>query len=237
MPNAENAESDLYFRQTAVGEMANFAYLLGSLSTREALIVDPAWEVDALLDQAAADGMKVVGALVTHYHQDHVGGSLFGHSIEGLDRLMERNPVPIHVNKHEAAGLVQVTGVSQGDLDIHEGGDVIEVGGIRTRLLHTPGHTPGSQCFLVEETDRAGQLVSGDTLFLGSCGRVDLPGSNPEDMYHSLTTTLKRLPDDTVLYPGHLYSADAQSTMGEQKRSNPFLRVTSLEMFLGFMGV
>lgn len=229
--------SDLYFRQTPVGQMANFAYLLGSRSTGEALIVDPAWEVDALLDQAEADGMRVVGALVTHYHQDHVGGSLFGHAIEGLDRLMERSPVPIHVNKQEADGLVQVTGVSRSDLEIHEGGDVVELGAIRTRLLHTPGHTPGSQCFLVEETGRPGQLVSGDTLFLGSCGRVDLPGSNPEDMYHSLNGTLRQLPDDTVLYPGHLYSADPRSTMGEQKRTNPFLRVTSLEMFLSFMGV
>jgi hydroxyacylglutathione hydrolase len=232
-----NAESDLYFRQAAVGQMANFAYLIGSHETREALVVDPALDVDFLLDQAEQDGMKIVGALVTHYHQDHVGGSLFGHSIEGLDRLLERNPCKVHVNKHEAEGLIHVTGVSPSDLAVHEGGDVVELGAIRTRLLHTPGHTPGSQCFLVEETAQPGQLVSGDTLFLGSCGRVDLPGSNPEDMYHSLTGTLKQLPDDTVLYPGHLYSAEPQSTMGEQKRSNPFLRVTSLEMFLNFMGV
>ncbi len=230
-------ESDLYFRQTPVGQMANFAYLVGSLESREALVVDPAWQVDDLLDQAEADGMTVVGALVTHYHQDHVGGALFGQSIEGLDRLMERNPVPVHVNKHEADGLVQVTGVSRSDLVVHEGGDLIELGGIRTRLLHTPGHTPGSQCFLVEEPGRPGQLVSGDTLFLGSCGRVDLPGSNPEDMYRSLNTTLKQLPDETILYPGHLYSAEGKSTLGEQKLTNPFLRVTSLEMFLGFMGV
>ena len=206
-------ESDLYFRQTPVGQMANFAYLVGSLESREALVVDPAWQVDDLLDQAEADGMTVVGALVTHYHQDHVGGALFGQSIEGLDRLMERNPVPVHVNKHEADGLVQVTGVSRSDLVVHEGGDLIELGGIRTRLLHTPGHTPGSQCFLVEEPGRPGQLVSGDTLFLGSCGRVDLPGSNPEDMYRSLNTTLKQLPDETILYPGQLYSAEGKSTL------------------------
>ncbi len=235
--HTHTSESDLYFRQAAVGQMANFAYLIGSRSTRQVLVVDPAWEVDALLDLAEADGMEVVGALVTHYHQDHVGGSLFGQSIQGLDRLLERQPVPVHVNKHEAEGLKQVTGISQSDLCVHEGGDVIELGPIRTRLLHTPGHTPGSQCFLVEEKNRAGQLVSGDTLFLGSCGRVDLPGSDPSAMYQSLNGTLKQLPDDTVLYPGHLYSTEGQSTMGEQKRTNPYLRATSLEVFLSFLGV
>ena len=91
-------DSDLYFRQFAVGEMANLAYVVGSRSTREALVVDPAWNVDALVDQAEEDGMKIVGALVTHYHQDHIGGSLFGHEIEGLTRFLERNPALIHVN-------------------------------------------------------------------------------------------------------------------------------------------
>ena len=230
------SESDLYFKQYPVGQMANFVYLIGSHSAREALIVDPAWEVDQLLDQAEADGMDVVGALVTHYHQDHVGGSLFGQNIEGLDRLMERKPVKIHVNKHEAEGLKHVTGVSQSDLVEHEGGDVVEVGSIRTRLIHTPGHTPGSQCFLVEEHERPGQLVSGDTLFLGSCGRVDLPGSDPEQMYENLNGTLRKLPDETLVFPGHLYSQEAHSTIGEQKATNPFLRVANLEMFLQFMG-
>lgn len=230
-------DSDLYFKQYHVGQMANFVYLIGSHSSREALIVDPAWEVDSILDQAEEDGMDVVGALVTHYHQDHVGGSLFGQNIEGVDRLMERKPVKIHVNKLEAQGVQKVTGISQSDVVEHESGDVVELGSIRTRLIHTPGHTPGSQCFLVEESDRPGQLVSGDTLFLGSCGRVDLPGSDPEAMYESLTGKLKQLPDDTLLFPGHLYSAEGQSTIGEQKQTNPFLRVTSLEMFLSFMGV
>lgn len=229
-------DSDLYFRQFQVGQMANFVYMIGSMQTREAMIIDPAWAIDELLDQAETDEMNVVGALVTHYHQDHVGGSIFGMDIQGLDRLMERNPVKVHVNKHEAEGLKQVTGVSQNDLVEHDGGDVVEIGNIRTRLLHTPGHTPGSQCFLVEEADRPGHLVSGDTLFLGSCGRVDLPGSNPEDMYQSLNGTLKQLPDETLLFPGHLYSQEGQSTMGEQKQTNPFLRVSSLEMFLSFMG-
>ena len=228
--------SDLYFQQIPVGQMANLAYLVGSHSTREALVVDPAWNVDALLDLAETDGMKVVGALVTHYHQDHIGGSVFGMNIEGVPRLLERCPVPLHVNEREAEGTCKVTGASESDLVRHEAGDEITLGGLRIRLLHTPGHTPGSQCFLVEEPGKPGHLVAGDTLFLGSCGRVDLPGANPEDMYHSLNTTLKALPDETLVYPGHFYSSEPCDSLGSQKRTNPFLRVTSLEQFLMFMG-
>ena len=228
--------SDLYFRQEAVGQMANFAYLVGSRSTRQALVVDPAWSVDALLERAAADDMEVVGALVTHYHQDHVGGSLFSHQIEGVAELLARKPVPIHANELEAEGVRRVTGASTADVVRHRAGDVIELGPIRIRLLHTPGHTPGSQCFLVEEANTPGRLVSGDTLFLGSCGRVDLPGSDPEAMYRSLNLTLRQLPDETLLYPGHMYASEPSSTMGEQKRSNPFLRVATLEQFLSFVG-
>ena len=229
-------DGDLYFHQEPVGQMANLAYLVGSQSSRQALVVDPAWDVDVLLDRAEADGMSVVGALVTHYHPDHVGGELFGQRIEGIGRLLERQPVPLHVNEHEAEGTLRVTGASESDLVRHAGGDALTLGNVRVRFLHTPGHTPGSQCFLVEEPGRPGRLVSGDTLFLGSCGRVDLPGSDPEAMYHSLTKTLGRLPDSTLLYPGHLYSAEPSSSMEEQRRTNPFLRVASLEQFLLFAG-
>ena len=228
--------SDLYFTQLPVGEMANLAYLVGSRSAQEALVVDPAWDVDALLDRAEADGMRVVGALVTHYHQDHVGGSLFGHEIEGVARLLARQPVPVHANEHEAEGVRRVTGASASDVVSHAGGDVIELGEVRSRLLHTPGHAPGSQCFLVENGPGPGHLVSGDTLFLGSCGRVDLPGSDPEAMYHSLHDKLGRLPDETLLFPGHLYAPEPSSTLGEQKRTNPYMRVSRLDDFLRFMG-
>lgn len=230
------AGDELYFVQAPVGEMANLAYLIGSRSTREALVVDPAWSVDALLDRAEADGMRVVGALATHYHQDHVGGSLFGMSIEGLGRLMARRPVPVHVQAHEAEGVRRVTGVSASDLVAHEGGDVLELGRVRVRLLHTPGHTPGSQCFLVESGAGPGRLVSGDTLFLNACGRVDLPGGDPEAMFRSLDGVLKRLPDETILYPGHLYAPEPSATMGEQKRTNPYLRAATVDQFLTFVG-
>lgn len=227
--------SDLYFAQVPVGEMANFAYLIGSRETRECLLVDPAWSVDALVDRAELDGMRVTGALITHYHQDHVGGSIFGTEIEGLARLMARAPVPVHVNAQEAEGVRKVTGLSASDLVPHQGGDALELGAVRVRLLHTPGHTPGSQCFLVEEKASPGRLVSGDTLFLGSCGRVDLPGGDPEALFDSLYQ-LGRLPDDTLLFPGHFYASEPSGTLGEQKRTNPYLRVTRLEDFLSFMG-
>jgi glyoxylase-like metal-dependent hydrolase (beta-lactamase superfamily II) len=228
-------ESDLYFAQQMVGEMANLAYVVGSREQRKAFVVDPAWDVQGLIDLAAKDDVEVVGALVTHYHQDHVGGEIFDHNIEGLAKLLEIKPMPIHVNKHETEGLIKVTGVSMGDLVEHEGGDLLELGGIGVRLIHTPGHTPGSQCFHVEERDQAGQLVSGDTLFLNGCGRVDLPGADPAAMYESLET-LKQLPDSTTLYPGHLYSPEGHDSMEGQKRTNPYLRAANLEMFLNFMG-
>lgn len=228
--------SDLYFRQIQAGEMANFVYLIGSRSSRDAVIVDPAWDISGLLELANNDGMTIVGALATHYHQDHIGGSLFGQQIPGLNEFLELNPVPVHVHKLEAPGTAQVSGIPESELVSHDAGDVIQLGGIGIRLIHTPGHTPGSQCFLVEEANQPGQLVSGDTLFLGSCGRVDLPGSDPEAMYHSLNHTLKKLPDETLLFPGHLYSPESQSTLGEQKATNPLLRVSSLEMFLSLMG-
>ncbi len=230
------ADRDLYFRQVPVGQMANLAYLVGSQSTREVLLVDPAWSVDSLLDQAETDGMKVIGALVTHYHQDHVGGRIMGFDIEGVGRLLERHPVPIYVNEHEGDGMRTVTGASESDLVRKSGGDSLSLGEVRIRLLHTPGHTPGSQCFLVEEHGQSGRLISGDTLFLGSCGRVDLPGSDPAAMYESLNGTLKALPDETILYPGHMYSAEASGSLGEQKQMNPFLRVANLDQFLQFMG-
>lgn len=227
--------SDLYFAQRMVGDMANLAYLVGSRKERKAFVVDPAWDVQGLVDLAAKDGIEIVGALITHYHQDHVGGEIFGHNIEGLAKLQEIAPMPIHVNKHEADGIVKVTGLSESDLVQHEGGDLLELGGVGVRLIHTPGHTPGSQCFLVEERDQAGQLVSGDTLFLNGCGRVDLPGADPRAMYESLET-LKRLPDDTHVFPGHLYSPEGHDSLEAQKRTNPYLRATNVETFLSFMG-
>jgi glyoxylase-like metal-dependent hydrolase (beta-lactamase superfamily II) len=208
-------DSDLYFRQVLIGPMQNFIYFIGSQRTRECLVVDPAWDTQAIVDYARADGMNLVGALVTHYHPDHVGGGMGGFRVPGgVAELTGLVPARIHANKHEADGLLRVTGLSESDLVRHDAGDAIEVGDVRIELLHTPGHTPGSQCFLVRN-----RLVAGDTLFVNGCGRVDLPGGDPEQMRESLRT-LARLDDSVVLHPGHDYGAQPASTMAEQRRRN-----------------
>lgn len=237
------SEPQLYLRQLlagrevarvdpVAGQMANFMYLLGDPGKRQALVVDPAWDVDSLLAAAEADGYRVTGALVTHYHPDHVGGDLFGLRVEGLGRLLERVAVPIHVNRHEADGLKRVTGVSESDLRRQDDGDTLRLGDFELRFLHTPGHTPGSQCFLV-----GNRLIAGDTLFVQGCGRVDLPGGDAEAMYHTLTGKLAKLPADTVLYPGHHYGPTPSSTIGDELRQNLYLKVRSLDDWRRLMGV
>jgi len=214
----KKADDDLYFKQVSIGPMQNFVYLIGSLRTRECLIVDPAWDTDALLELAQTDEMRVAGALVTHYHPDHVGGAMGSFRVPGgVAELIAKQPGRIHVNKHEADGLKLITGLSESDMVRHEAGDKVEIGDVTIELIHTPGHTPGSQCFLVRN-----RLVAGDTLFIDGCGRVDLPGGDPEQMQESLRT-LAKLPDDVILHPGHDYGDSPTANMGDQKRHNPYI--------------
>jgi len=224
-------DGGLYLKPLLLGTMENWVYLVGSRAKRECVVVDPAWNVAAALDAAAADGMKVVGALATHWHPDHVGGDLFGHTIEGLPELLAKVDVPIHVQRAEAAGIAETTGLSTKQLVAHDGGDEIEVGDVRIKLLHTPGHTPGSQCFLCH-----GHLISGDTLFIRGCGRTDLPGGDSEQMWRTLHGVLRKLPAETVLHPGHRYGPIERSTLGEEARENPYLNVPSLDDWFRMMG-
>jgi hydroxyacylglutathione hydrolase len=220
----------VYLRQLELGPMQNFVYLLGDSEARVCVVVDPAWDIDTIVDTAAADDLTIVGALVTHTHQDHVGGSLASWGmpgrIPGVEELLGRVPARVYVHKAEHEFLPGL-GSDLVKVDNH---DTLDVGRLTIRFLHTPGHTPGSQCFLVD-----GRLISGDTLFIGSCGRTDLPGSDPSEMYDSLTRRLGALPDDTVLFPGHNYGGPS-STIGDEKRHNPFMRMTALGDFLRAMG-
>lgn len=222
---------DLIVEQLEIGPMKNFVYVIGSRATREVALVDPAWSIAALLEHVRERDLEPVAALVTHYHPDHVGGNLWGHGIEGLEELLARESLKVYVNKHEAEGLRRVTGVSESDLVKVDSGDTMKIGDVEVEFLHTPGHTPGSQCFRVREA-----LVSGDTLFIRGCGRVDLPGSDPEQMYESLQR-LSRLPEDLVLLPGHNYAELPRATLGETRAANPCLRVRDLLEWRRMMGL
>ncbi len=227
-----------YFRQLlsgldfgvgdAVAEgMANFSYLIGDRQSGECVVVDPAYGVAELNAIAEADGMKLTGALVTHYHPDHCGGEMMGIKIQGAAELLEIAPVPIHVQADEGEWVLKATSLSSSDLALHAPGDVVMVGEIPIQLVHTPGHTPGSQCFLVN-----GRLVSGDTLFLDGCGRTDLPGGDPEALYYSLTQTLAQVPDDVILFPGHNYARLPYQRLGDNRRSNRVLLPSTPQQWL-----
>jgi hydroxyacylglutathione hydrolase len=221
----------IYFRQVEVGPMANYVYLIGDPQTRIAAIVDPAWEVQRLVDMAQTDGYELRHILLTHYHPDHLGGDFMGAHVEGAVEVLGRVKAKLYVQKAEIPWVRRLAGLASSDVVPVEGGDQARVGELNLTFIHTPGHTPGSQCFMIDR-----KLISGDTLFIGGCGRVDLPGADPAQMYHSLNHTLRNLADDTVVYPGHAYAPQPSSTIGEEKRGNPYMRFDSLAQFLAAMG-
>ena len=236
------ADDRLYFRQLLAGrdfattdqlarQMVNFVYLIGDRETGEAVVVDPAYGIKDLLGILDEDGMELVGALATHYHPDHVGGDMMGYSIAGVNELLRLRPVPIHVQADEAEWVKRVTGADDTDLVTHVSSDIVQVGAIPIELIHTPGHTPGSQCFLVDN-----RLVAGDTLFLEGCGRTDLPGGDPRALYESLTQKLAKVPDDAMLFPGHLYSAEPSQSMGETRQFNFVFKPKTEEQWLAMFG-
>jgi hydroxyacylglutathione hydrolase len=206
--------SSIYLKQVELGPMANYVYFVGDPNTREVAVVDPAWDVERIVELAQENDLTITKILITHSHFDH---------INGVEDLLNRTKATVYINKLEAEFMKAIWP----DLVKVESGDTTRVGGVDITFLHTPGHTPGSQCFLVQH-----HLISGDTLFIGACGRCDLPGSNPEDMYYSLTQKLAKLDDRTVVFPGHNYAARPYSTIRDEKRFNPYLQFQSLPDFL-----
>lgn len=205
--------SSLYLKQIEVGPMENFVYLIGDTKTHECVMIDPAWEVNRVLQIAKEEDMTVVGGLVTHYHYDHINGA---------EDLLNAISGKVYIHKSEGPYL---KGMKQ-DLAYVDSGFKLKVGSVEIECLHTPGHTPGSQCFLVH-----GNLVSGDTLFINACGRCDLPGGDAKEMFRSLAK-LSKLPPETVLFPGHNYGEAPTSTIAQENAHNPYLQQANLEGFL-----
>ena len=208
----------LYLKQLELGPMQNFVYLLGDPATKEAAVIDPGWEVPTILQAAEQDGYTITKAILTHSHFDHV---------MGLGELLKTHDIPVHIHRAEAGALE----IGRSSIQPVDAGQVLQVGTVPVTLIHTPGHTPGSQCLLVD-----GRLLSGDTLFIRACGRCDLPGGDPRELYHSLMHTLRQLDDQTTLYPGHHYAPAPTSTMAQEKQENPFLQLGSLPEFLRLVG-
>ncbi|HXH21740.1 MAG TPA: MBL fold metallo-hydrolase [Dehalococcoidia bacterium] len=205
-------------RQMQVGPMANFVYLIGCERTKEAAIVDPAWDARAIAAAAERAGYKITKIFATHSHFDHVNAAA---------ELQQLTGASLYANENELPLLQRAASGWKGTKD----NEVVMVGEVPVTCLHTPGHTPGSQCLLVE-----GRVITGDTLFVGNIGRCDLPGSSPEALYHSLMR-LKALPPETIVLPGHHYGDKPSSTIAEQAERNMYLRIPSAEAFLHLMGL
>lgn len=209
-------QQDFYLKQLEVGPMENFVYLIGDPESHRALVVDPAWQVDTILKTAEQDGYEITGALISHHHYDHTNG---------IEDLLNATDAKVYVNKHDAEFLK----LGRPNLVKVDQGDELDLGKLKIKFMHTPGHTPGSQCFHV-----GSQLVSGDTLFIKGCGRCDLPGGDPEQMYYTLTQKLMRMDPDTVVLPGHNYAEVPTSTIGAELKQNPYFKTAaaSLKDFL-----
>ncbi|GAB4336980.1 MAG: MBL fold metallo-hydrolase [Candidatus Abyssubacteria bacterium] len=204
----------MIFKQIPVGMMANFTYVFACEKTKRAAVVDPPSDISEVLDFAERNHLQIDLIFATHSHADHTAG---------ISELAEKTGAKVVVHREDAPSLKRrhiPTDMVVGD------GQKLKVGEIEAQVFHTPGHTPGSMCILVDK-----KLMTGDTLFVGNCGRTDLEGGNIRHMYDSLHTKLKALGDDIEVYPGHDYGDRPSSTIGDEKKTNPTLSCTSFEEF------
>jgi hydroxyacylglutathione hydrolase len=198
--------------QIAVGQMANFTYIIADDESGEAAIIDPSWNLEKIFQILRSNGWRAKYVINTHTHFDHVLGN---------EQLVEVTGAQIV--QHKNSQLKKDISVSDGD--------TIEIGAMRMQVLYTPGHSKDSVCLLLDNQF----IFTGDTLFVGNCGRVDLPGSDAQEMYYSLFDRLARLDEKLVLYPGHNYGPTSVSTIGDEKKTNYVLQARSKQEFLELM--
>ncbi|MGK0299116.1 MAG: hydroxyacylglutathione hydrolase [Gammaproteobacteria bacterium] len=199
-----------------LGPMQNFVYLIEDVANKTAAIVDPAWEVEQVIDLAEKQGIKITDILLTHSHHDH---------INGVDKVLDKFDAELHLLNAEA----EFWGHKLAKPALHHGGDHIQLGDTEIEVLHTPGHTPGSTCYLIDD-----QLITGDTMFVFGCGRCDMTGGDPEVMFNTLRHMKETLAGSTVIHPGHNYSVTPTATMAEQIDGNPFMHFDKQYDFVEF---
>ena len=198
-----------------LGPMENFVYLIEDKASKRAAVVDPAWDVDAIIRRAKEDGVTITDILLTHSHHDH---------INGINGVLDHYDAQLHLLKAEA----QFWGSELEHPSLHHGGDTIQLGDTEIKVLHTPGHTPGSACYQLGD-----ELITGDTMFVFGCGRCDLDGGDPNVMYDTLKK-LGKLPACTCIHPGHNYADRTVSTMQEQIDGNPFMHFDKADEFVNY---
>ncbi len=197
--------------QIQVGNMQNFTYIVEDDDTNEAIIIDPSWELVELELLIKRNNLKIKYIVNTHHHFDHTLGN---------EAMTESTKAPII--QHESSELKH-------DITVKDG-DFIEFGNSKLKVLHTPGHSKDSICLIGDN-----KLFSGDTLFVGNCGRIDLPGGSAKELYHSLFDVLHSLDDNLVLYSGHNYGLSETSTIGEEKTTNPVMQKRTEQQFVEMM--
>ncbi len=199
--------------QLQVGGMQNFCYIVEDDDTSAAIIIDPSWDLTELETVIKRNNLQIKYIVNTHHHFDHTLGN---------EAMTESTGAPIV--QHELSELKHDISVKDGDL--------VEFGNSELKVLHTPGHSKDSICLIGD-----GKIFSGDTLFVGNCGRIDLPGGSSRDLYRSLFDVLYTLDDSLVLYSGHNYGHLKTSTLGEQKMTNHVLQKRTEQQFIDMMGL
>jgi glyoxylase-like metal-dependent hydrolase (beta-lactamase superfamily II) len=205
--------ADTRIHTLELGPMENFIYLVEDVTSKRCAVVDPAWDVPAITQLAEALGLNITDILLTHSHHDH---------INGIEALLERSAAQIHLLKPE----YEFWSRSLEKPALHHGGDRIMLGDSEISVLHTPGHTPGSACYQI-----ADQLITGDTLFVFGCGRCDLHGGDPEQMFHTLKNMKQQLDPAMTIHPGHNYAEKETSSLQEQIDGNPFMHFDEQDHF------
>jgi hydroxyacylglutathione hydrolase len=198
--------------QLEVGNMQNFTYILEDEDNGEAVILDPSWNLDEIQQIITRNDLKVKYIVNTHHHFDHTLGN------EAMKKFTNAQII-----QHESSSLDHDVTVSDGQ--------IIKFGNSELKVIHTPGHSKDSICLIGD-----GKIFTGDTLFVGNCGRVDLPGGSAKELYHSLIDILSNLDDELIIYSGHNYGSSHQSTIGQEKKTNFVMQKRTEEEFVNMMG-